>query len=172
MGCVRRPMVDPKSAVEALREALESVERYVQACGPPLTRHPVWVALDVLASLDELPTTEAIEKREDEEAARWQTRIAETIRAAGLEPIDASGNDSGDPLDWTDDQVRAALDAAYERGRAEERADVVARLHDPLATSCRDPDYAEHDRDLLEMAAADVKDGGHGGAAERAKGGR
>jgi hypothetical protein len=46
---------------------------------------------------------------EDKEAARWQDRIAETIRRAGLEPCDASGNESGDPLDWTDTQVGAAL---------------------------------------------------------------
>lgn len=51
---------------------------------------------------------------EDAEATRWQERIAETIRAAGLEPIDASGNESGDPLDWTNDQVHAALQALKE----------------------------------------------------------
>lgn len=48
-------------------------------------------------------------KREDAEASRWQERIAETIERAGLDPWDASGNDSGDPLDWTDDQVGHAI---------------------------------------------------------------
>lgn len=50
------------------------------------------------------------EAAEDQEAARWQERIAATIqRVTGVEAIDASGNESGDPLDWTDDQVAAAL---------------------------------------------------------------
>jgi hypothetical protein len=47
----------------------------------------------------------------DEENSRWQDRIATTIRAAGIEPLDASGNESGDPLDWTNDQIHAALQA-------------------------------------------------------------
>ncbi len=46
---------------------------------------------------------------EDAEASRWQERIAATITAAGLTPIDASGNESGDPVDFTDDQVKEAL---------------------------------------------------------------
>jgi hypothetical protein len=50
----------------------------------------------------------------DAEAARWQTRIAETISGAGLKPFDASGCDSGDPLDWTDEQVRHALASQQE----------------------------------------------------------
>lgn len=45
----------------------------------------------------------------DEEAARWQDRIADTIISFGLEPADCSGNESGDALDWTDGQVRAAI---------------------------------------------------------------
>ena len=56
---------------------------------------------------------------EEDEQVRWQERIVEAIKAAGLEPFDASGNESGDPLDFTDDQVRAALRDADER--AEER---------------------------------------------------
>ena len=44
----------------------------------------------------------------NQEQARWQLRIAEEITRAGLTPFDASGNESGDPLDFTADQVRAA----------------------------------------------------------------
>ncbi len=56
----------------------------------------------------------------DAEAARWQRRIAETIRAHGIAPCDASGNESGDPLDWSNDQIWHALDAL--EVRAEEWA--------------------------------------------------
>jgi hypothetical protein len=49
------------------------------------------------------------QKLQEEEAARWQERIAASILAAGLTPFNAIGNDSGDPLDFTDDQVREAL---------------------------------------------------------------
>ena len=55
----------------------------------------------------------------EDEQVRWQERIVEAIKSAGLEPFDASGNESGDPLDFTDDQVRAAIRDADER--AEER---------------------------------------------------
>jgi hypothetical protein len=55
----------------------------------------------------------------EDEQVRWQERIVEAIKSAGLEPRDASGNESGDPLDFTDDQVRMALRDADER--AEER---------------------------------------------------
>lgn len=58
-------------------------------------------------------------KAMDDEAVRWQGRIEESIRSVGLEPQDASGNESGDPLDYSDDQVRMALRDADER--AEER---------------------------------------------------
>lgn len=54
-------------------------------------------------------------KEADVEAARWQERIAETITRADLEPFDASGNESGDPLDWTNDQVRHALAEMQEK---------------------------------------------------------
>lgn len=54
-------------------------------------------------------TQEEINQIEDEEAARWQERIEQTIRRVGITPCDASGCDSGDPLDWTDTQVAHAL---------------------------------------------------------------
>jgi hypothetical protein len=66
---------------------------------------------DVPAGADDAEIESAFEA--DREAARWQVRIQETIESRGLDygvrPIDASGNESGDPLDWTDDQVGAAL---------------------------------------------------------------
>ena len=65
---------------------------------------------------------------EDVEASRWQERIAATITAAGLTPIDASGNESGDPLDWTDDQVRAAL------AEMQDRVDSIREAATPFAT--------------------------------------
>jgi hypothetical protein len=68
-------------------------------------------------------TQEEINKIEDEEAARWQERIEQTIRRAGLEPCDASGCDSGDPLDWTDTQVGHALN---------EQKDLLERCHEAL----------------------------------------
>lgn len=55
----------------------------------------------------------------EDEQVRWQHRIEEAIRSVGLEPRDASGNESGDPLDYSDDQIRMALHDADER--AEER---------------------------------------------------
>ena len=48
------------------------------------------------------------EQQRDAEIDRWQTRIADVIRAAGLEPY-ASDNESGDPLDVSAEQVRHAL---------------------------------------------------------------
>jgi hypothetical protein len=63
-----------------------------------------------------------LRKEADNEVDRWQTRIENTITLAGLEPFDASGNDSGDPLDWTDDQVSRALSDA----RAKTLGHVVA----------------------------------------------
>ena len=53
----------------------------------------------------------------DKEAARWQERISALIVDAGLTLIDPSGNESGDPLDWTADQVAAALGEALVAAR-------------------------------------------------------
>jgi len=52
--------------------------------------------------------------RMDAEAERWQDRLEEIIRLAGLTPFDASGNESGDPLDYTSDQVRMAFASLLE----------------------------------------------------------
>lgn len=54
--------------------------------------------------------------RTEEEAKRWQDRIVATIGSHGLIPTDCSGNESGDPLDWTDGQVSAALFDARTKG--------------------------------------------------------
>lgn len=45
----------------------------------------------------------------EKEVVRWQERIEDTLRRLGIEPFDASGNESGDPLDFTDDQIRHAI---------------------------------------------------------------
>ena len=45
----------------------------------------------------------------DAEQARWQDRIEQVIIERGFEPFDASGGDSGDPLDFTAKQVEWAL---------------------------------------------------------------
>lgn len=69
------------------------------------------------ADLEDVPAKQVdaeIERAIDEEAGRWQRRIADVIRAVGLEPIDASGNESNDPLDWTAVQVAAALREALD----------------------------------------------------------
>ncbi len=78
-----------------------------------------------------------------EEQSRWQKRIEEVISRAGLEPCDASGNESGDPLDYSADQIESALahalhpeeaDAATEAVRIitaeRERDAAVARLNE------------------------------------------
>lgn len=48
----------------------------------------------------------------NEEISRWQARIEEVITRAGLLPYDASGNESGDPLDYSADQIEVALGAS------------------------------------------------------------
>lgn len=56
---------------------------------------------------------------QDTEAARWQARIEQIITSHGLTPCDPSGNESGDPLDWTDGQVTHALHDAHAKGALE-----------------------------------------------------
>lgn len=48
----------------------------------------------------------------NEEISRWQARIEEVITRAGILPYDASGNESGDPLDYSADQIEVALGAS------------------------------------------------------------
>jgi hypothetical protein len=76
---------------------------------------PCFLGGVTLADFDRVAAERRREKDADEEAARWQKRIAETIESHGIEPVDASGCDSGDPLDWTDTQVHAALFAITEK---------------------------------------------------------
>jgi hypothetical protein len=77
--------------------------------------------------------TKATEGFDDEEAARWQDRIAATITSYGLEPRDCSGSESGDPLDWSDGQIGWALGELEEqrdaaRAEVERITGVLARL--------------------------------------------
>ena len=65
--------------------------------------------------MKEAQLTKLIDDALDKEATRWQERIADTIKRNGLEPFDASGNESGDPLDYTNDQVHHALMELTER---------------------------------------------------------
>lgn len=60
---------------------------------------------------------------EDAEQARWQRRI-ERVIASYAQPFDASGNESGDPLDFTADQVEHAL-SLLEEQRDEARARIA-----------------------------------------------
>lgn len=96
---------------------------------------------------------------DDEEAARWQQRIEETIRRHGLVPADCSGNDSGDPLDWTDNQVSAALYALEER--LDTAADCAKSLRSELARVAavveaakrwRREDLSHNERELAGLA--------------------
>lgn len=56
-------------------------------------------------------------ENEANEHKRWQERITAVIRDAGLEPIEVTG-ESGDPLDCTADQVKAALNELLENEAA------------------------------------------------------
>lgn len=78
---------------------------------------------------------EAARREADKEAARWQQRIEETIRKAGLTPCDPSGNESGDPLDWSDDQIHHALEDAFEKG-AQAAASREAEIRAEATSGC------------------------------------
>lgn len=60
-----------------------------------------------------------------EEQGRWQKRIEEVISMAGLEPCDASGNESGDPLDYSADQIESALSRALHPEEADAATEAV-----------------------------------------------
>lgn len=103
-------------------ELWDAINEYASACGGDTTERTVSSRrMDAVARIERAVRTLASHaeaeatSREDKEAARWQERIAETIRQAGLDPADASGTESGDPLDWTDYQVCAALVAMQDR---------------------------------------------------------
>lgn len=71
------------------------------------------------------------------ECARWQKGIEDVIVRKGLAPFDPSGNDSGDPLDWTRDQVCRAIDDASERAEAENIVlHQVAKLAGEVVEAC------------------------------------
>jgi hypothetical protein len=101
--------------------------------------------------------TEA-EERADSEAARWQRRIEDTIARAGLEPFDASGNESGDPLDWTDDQVGHALETLREELSGCEGKYMAQRALKEEAQAERDQLRAEVERlrDILRAHEEDM----------------
>lgn len=89
-------------------------------------------------------TTAQAEADADKEATRWQERIEEVITRAGVEPFDASGCDSGDPLDWSAKQVEHALE-------------VRSVQHDDLCTAI-DVAFAAHgvvhEGAVVQMTAA------------------
>lgn len=88
----------------------------------------------------------------EKEEVRWQERIAAVITSAGLTPIDASGNESGDPLDWTADQVAAAL------GELNAAAD-ESRAHDGALSAFSPEQRAELEKPIAPAPALDRWDG-------------
>ena len=108
------------------------------------------------ALLGATTTPERVEAEQDAEAARWQDRIATVIVNAGLTLIDPSGNESGDPVDWTADQVGAALMEAgtfATRTGAEEAALHVER-HSCVSTCCDANPSANEAKALAECIRA------------------
>jgi hypothetical protein len=110
-------------------------------------------------------TQQEIDMVEDEEGARWQERIEQTIRRAGLMPCDASGCDSGDPLDWSDTQIGHALNE--QNDRIDELRMMLARAlgtivglraHVPVGHSARDAadECADACTKVLEQGGADL----------------
>ena len=85
----------------------------------------------------------------DLEHSRVQVRVEKCIRRAGLDPSDCSGNESGDPLDYTSDQIDRALSAlAEERDEALDRLDTERRYHDETRGYRQ---HAENERDVLKQ---------------------
>ena len=102
---------------------------------------PEVIASDVGAYLEQKAELEAAYARikelmaeAEKEEVRWQERIAAVITSAGLTPIDASGNESGDPLDWTADQVAAADESrAHDGALSAFSPEQRAELEKPIA---------------------------------------
>jgi hypothetical protein len=110
----------------------------VQCRGSEGHAGPCFLGSVTLADFDRSAEEAQREKDADLEAARWQKRIAETIESHGLEPADASGCDSGDPLDWTDTQVHAALFAITEKQEAvSERFELFLAMAEDVAEGRR-----------------------------------
>ena len=67
-----------------------------------------------------------------EEQGRWQKRIEKVISEAGFEPCDASGNESGDPLDYSADQIESALTHALHLEEADAATEAVREAKERL----------------------------------------
>lgn len=67
-----------------------------------------------------------------EEQGRWQKRIENVISEAGFEPCDASGNESGDPLDYSADQIESALTHALHLEEADAATEAVREAKERL----------------------------------------
>ena len=89
----------------------------------------------------------------EKEEVRWQERIAAVITSAGLTPIDASGNESGDPLDWTADQVGAALGEAM---AADAHVQAVSELRAQLASADARAASSIEERDFARATISEV----------------
>lgn len=66
------------------------------------------------------------EKAEDAEHIRWQERLHKTVSDFVDDGFDPSGNESGDPLDFTDDLIGHAL-AVLEEHAIDAKADLAAK---------------------------------------------
>jgi len=133
--------------VSAALDALMAKSRGTEVC-----------ASDVGAYLEQKAELEAAYARikdlmaeAEKEEVRWQERIAASILAAGLTPFNAIGNDSGDPLDFTDDQVREAL-ARLNNLLEVADADTWRAIHVACAAS-NDAERALRKAGLLDGAA-------------------
>jgi hypothetical protein len=100
-----------------------------------------------------------LEEDADKEAARWQKRIAKTIEAYGIDPTDAGGCYSGDPLDWSDTQIRSALcRITEEKGELEldaerDNATILRMAVEAAGLRAQSAERGEVIRELLYMIA-------------------
>jgi hypothetical protein len=85
----------------------------------------VKAAMDTLSRLSK--QAQSVEAAVEAEQARWQTAIYDYLTSICGDSIDGGGCDSGDPLDFTMDEIRQAIGVILDRPAAGP-SDAVLRM--------------------------------------------